>query len=85
MNEFVCNVKVSLPIKHLMLPAAFNCCRFKCPWGRGETKAPDYDAINLLSAIFFSKEMKGLIYADIIAISVNYLKNLKTLNLVWNH
>lgn len=71
-KECVCNV--SFPINCLTLPAAFNVIRFTL---LGEGNGENEDVINLLSAFFFYLAMKGLIYVDIIANSINYLKNLR--------
>lgn len=77
----VCNVKVSLSMKHLAQLTSFKCCLFyTAPEEQeGKMEIPDYDAINLLSV--FIRAGKGLIYADIIANMLRRVKHLKNLRL----
>lgn len=75
-KECVCNVKISFPINHLTLPAAFNFCRFTWLLGEGEGDGENENVVNLPSALFY-QAMKELTYAHIIANSVNYMKNLR--------
>lgn len=74
-KECVCNVKISFPINHLTLPAALNFCRFT--WSLGEGGRPKRKLCKSAKCPFFYQAMKELIYAHIIANSVNYMKNLR--------